>query len=101
MIIVAPDPSLDEIYPIDGIDWGGLIIACSFFDATLKVTFEIEPDDSKDIRVFIHGLEDCRMVDILKKGHVMLQNINELSLNPPHSILDTIGKVNRSIARQY
>jgi hypothetical protein len=27
MIVVAPDPCLDEIYPIDGIDWSGLIVA--------------------------------------------------------------------------
>jgi hypothetical protein len=46
MIVVAPDPSLDEINPIDGIDWGGLIIACSLTDVTLNVTSEIEPDDS-------------------------------------------------------
>jgi hypothetical protein len=48
MIAVAPDPSLDEIYPIDGIDWGGLIITCSLFDAIPYVTSEIEPDESSD-----------------------------------------------------
>jgi hypothetical protein len=47
-----------------------------------KVTFEIEPDDSKDIGVFIHGLEDCRMVDILETWRIMLQNINELEPAP-------------------
>ena len=101
MIVVAPDPSLDEIYPVDGIDWGGIIIACSIFDASLFIASEIESDESKDIGVFIHGLEDRRMVDILYKGHVVLDNVNEFGLHLFNGILDTIGKANSSIARQY
>jgi hypothetical protein len=57
MIVVAPDPSLDEIYSIDGINWGGLIIACTLFDAIPDVASDIEPDESRDIRVLVHGLE--------------------------------------------
>jgi hypothetical protein len=73
MIVVTPDPSLDDIYPIDGIDWGGLIIACSeAFDVTPNVTQEIKPDESKDIRIFMHDLEDRRMVDIMFEGHIVL-----------------------------
>jgi hypothetical protein len=64
MIVVAPDPSLDEIYPIDGFN-----IAFSVFDVTLFVTSEIKPDESKDIRVSMHGLDDR---------------------NPLHGILDMI-----------
>jgi hypothetical protein len=100
MIVVAPDPSLDEIYPIAGIDWGGLLIVRSLFYVTHFVGTEIEPDESKDIRVFMQGLEDRRMVDILCKEHVVLDDVNEFSLNPVHGILDIIGKINRSIARQ-
>jgi hypothetical protein len=61
MIVIAPDPSLDEIYPIDGIKWGGLIIACSsLFEVTTPCVIpDIEPDELKDIRVFMqHGLKD-------------------------------------------
>jgi hypothetical protein len=100
MIVVAPDPSLDEIYPIDDIYWGGVIIACSLFIGKHFVRSEIEPDESKDIRIFMQGLEKCRMVDILYKGHVVLDNVNEFSLNPVHGILDIIGKLNRLIAGQ-
>jgi hypothetical protein len=101
MIVVAPDPSLDEIYPIDGIDWGRLIIACSVFDVPLFITSKIESDESEDIGVFIHRLDDRRMVDILYKGHVVLDNVNEFGLHLFNGFLDTIGKVNSSIARQY
>ena len=100
MIVVAPDPSLDEIYPVDGIDWGGIIIACSIFDASLFIASEIESDESEDIRVLIHGLEDRRMIDILYKGHVVLDNVNEFSLNLFHGFLDTIGETYRLITRQ-
>jgi hypothetical protein len=98
MIVFAPDPSLDEIYPVDGIDWGGLIITCSFFDVTLKVT----SDHSKDIREFImHGLEERRVVDILYKGHIVLDNVNEFSLNPVHAfwILLVRSIIDRLIAK--
>ncbi len=91
MIVVAPDPSLDEIYPIDGIDWGGLIVACSFFDVTLNVTSKIEPDESKDIRVFMHSLEERRMVDILYEGQIVLDDVYEFSRNKLNGILDIIG----------
>ncbi len=101
MIVVAPDPSPDKIYPIDGIDRGGLIIACSVCDVPLFITSDIESDESEDIGEFVHGLENRWMVDILYKGHVVLDNVNEFGLHLFNGILDTIGKANRSIARQY
>jgi hypothetical protein len=70
MIVVAPDPSLDEIYPIDSIDWGGLIIACSveLQIGTPNVILEIEPNESKDIRVFIMVLRIAAWLISCTKG---------------------------------
>jgi hypothetical protein len=65
MILVAPDPTLDEIYPIDG---GWTHYRMFLFHGTHFVRSKIEPDESKDIRVFMQGLEERRTVDILDNG---------------------------------
>jgi hypothetical protein len=73
-MIVNPDPSLDEIDPaiaLTGVVSYSMKLRLRCWvrppGAAPNVTFEIEPDESKDTGYSAHGLEDCRMVDISER----------------------------------